>query len=93
MRLAKDEMLLQKYDQNFQDQIKVGMIEEVNREGLVGNVTYLLHKEAIKNESTTAKVRIVFDASTKLKNKVSLNDIVYTGPCLNPELYNLLLQF
>ena len=27
------------------------------------------------------------------RNSVSLNDILYTGPCLNPELYKLLLQF
>ena len=93
MRLAKDEMLLKKYDQIFQDQINAGMIEEVSTEGLVGNVTYLPHKEALREESTTTKVRIVFDASAKLKNEVSLNDVLYTGPCLNPELYKLLLQF
>ena len=93
MRLAKDEMLLQKYDQIFQDQINAGMIKEVKTEGLVGNVTYLPHKEVLRNESTTTKVRIVFDPSVKLKNKVSLNDILYTGPCLNLELYKLLLQF
>ena len=84
MRLAKDEMLLQKYDQIFQDQINAGMIEEVNTEGLVGNVTYLPRKEVLRNESTTTKVRIVCDASAKLKTEVSLNDILYTGPCLNP---------
>ena len=67
--------------------IFVGMIEEVNAEGLVGNVTYLPHKEVIKNECTTTKVRIVFDTSAKLKHEVSLNDILYTGPCLNAELY------
>ena len=35
--------------------IFVGMIEEVNAEGLVGNVTYLPHKEVIKNECTTTQ--------------------------------------
>ena len=69
------------------------MIEKVNTEGLVGNVTYLPHKEVIRNGSTATKVRIVFDASAKLKNEVSLNDILYTAPYLNPELYKLLLQF
>ena len=67
------------------------MIEKVNTEGLVGNVTYLPHKEVTKNKSTI-KVRIVFNASAKLKHEVSLNDILYTGPCLNPELYKLMLQ-
>ena len=93
MRLAKDEMLLQKYDQIFQDQINGGMIEQVNTEVLVGNVTCLPHKEIIKNESTTTKVRMVFDASAKLKHEVSLNDTLYTGSCLNSELYKLMLPF
>ena len=87
MRLAKDEMFLQKYDPIFQDQINAGMIEEVNTEGLVGNVTYLPHKEVIKNESITIKVRIVFDASAKLKHEVSLNDILCVCVCVCVCLY------
>ena len=93
LRLANDEILLRKYDQIFQDQFNEGIIEEVSSEGFIGSTTYLPHKEVVKNESSTTKVRIVFDASAKLKNEVSLNDILYTGPCLNPELYKLLLQF
>ena len=69
------------------------MIEELNTEGLVGNVTFLPHRESIRNESTTTKVSVVFDTSAKSKNEVSLNDILYAGLCLNPELYKLLLQF
>lgn len=64
-------MLLQKYDQIFHDQINAGMIEEVNTEGLVGKVTYLPHKEVIRNGSTTTKVRIVVDASATLKTEKS----------------------
>ena len=39
------------------------------------------------------KVRIVFDANARLKGQPCLNDILCKGPCLNSELYNLLLQF
>ena len=60
-------MLLQKYDQIFHDQINAGMIEEVNTEGLVGKVTYLPHKEVIRNGSTTTKV----NASATLKTEKS----------------------
>ena len=51
------------------------------------------HREVVKNQSVTMKVRIVFDASAMLKGQACLNDISYKGQCLNPELYNLLLQF
>ena len=93
IRLARVEILLRKYDQIFQDQLNEGIIEEVSTEGSIGNITYLPHKEVVKNERSTTKLRIVFDASAKLRNAVSLHDILYTGPCLNPELYKLLLQF
>ena len=44
-----------KYDQIFQNQINAGMIEEVNTEGLVGNVTYLPHKKLSKIKAQQPK--------------------------------------
>ena len=92
-RLAKGEMILKQYDEIIQDQLEHGIIEEVKSDGVVGNVTYLPYKEVIKNQSPTTKVRIVYNASARYRNQVSLNDILYTDPCLNPKLYRLLLQF
>lgn len=52
----------------------------------------LPQKEKIKIESPTTKIRILFDASAKKNDGVSLNCILHTGSCFNPELYKLLLQ-
>ena len=80
-------MVLKQYDEIIQDQLEQhGIIEEMKGGGVVGNVIYLPHKKVTKNQSPTMKVRIVYDASGKSRNQVSLNDILYTGPCLNPEL-------
>ena len=92
-RLDGNRELLKHYDDIFQEQLQAGIIEEVHDEGECGNVTYLPHREVVKDQSVTTKVRIVFDASARLKGQPCLNDILYKGPCLNPELYNLLLQF
>ena len=92
-RLDGNRELLKHYDDIFQEQLQAGIIEEVHDEGECGNVTYLPHREVVKDQSVTTKVRIVFDASARLKGQLCLNDILYKGPCLNPELYNLLLQF
>ena len=92
-KLAQDEILLRKYDEIIKDQLNKGMIEEVTTEGLVGSTTYLPHRPVIDEERSSTKIRIVYDGSVKLKDEVSLNDILYTGPCLNPDLYKLLLQF
>ena len=80
-------MVLKQYDEIIQDQLEQhGIIEEMKGDGVVGNVIYLPHKKVTKNQSPTMKGRIVYDASAKSRNQVSLNDILYTGPCLNPEL-------
>ena len=92
-RLDKDEDLLKRYDDVIQEQLKLGFMEEVKQPGIVGYVTYLPQKEVIREEKSSTKLRVVFDGSAKVKNGVSLNDVLYKGPCMNPMLYDLLLKF
>ena len=40
-------ILLRSYDNIFQEQIKLGVIEEVNSPGIFNNVTYLPHREVV----------------------------------------------
>ena len=61
-------------------------------QGDTGQVVYLPHKEVVKEGRSTTKLRIVFDASAKYKDTMSLNDVLYKGPCLNADLYSLLLK-
>ena len=68
-------------------------MEKVKNEGMVGEVVYLLHKEVIKEDRLTTKLRIVFDESAKYKGKSSLNEVLYKGLCLNADLYSFLLKF
>ena len=69
MRLDKNENLLRSYDDIFQEQIKLGIIEEVNSPGTFNNnVTYLLHREVVKENRSTIKIRVVFDASVKVED-------------------------
>ena len=46
-----------------------------------------------KEESSTSKVRVVFDASAKTTSGVSLNDQLMVGPTLHPQLIDVLLRF
>ena len=90
-RLGGNGELLKHYDDIFQEQLQAGIIEEVNDEGEWGNVTYLPHKEVIKDQSATTKVLIIFDVIAKLNRQQCLYYILYKGPFLNRELYILLL--
>ena len=65
------------------------ILEEVNEPDEIGNVIYLPHRAVNREEKSSTKIRIVFDASTK----VSLNDVLYKRPCLTPLLYDVLLRF
>ncbi|XP_011502401.1 PREDICTED: uncharacterized protein LOC105365842 [Ceratosolen solmsi marchali] len=52
---------------------------------------YLPHHGVLKPDNTTTKLRIVFNGSCKSTSGLSLNDIMYTGPNLNPDISDALI--
>ena len=50
------------------------------------------HHGVIRDDKETSKLRIVFDASSKLSGP-SLNDCLYKGPQLTPLLFEIMLKF
>ena len=93
MRLDENENLLRSYDDIFQEQIKLGIIEEVNLPGIFNNVMYLPHREVVKENRSTTKIRVAFDTNVKVEDNPILNDILFKGPCRLPKLYDFLLAF
>ncbi|XP_052871162.1 uncharacterized protein LOC128276742, partial [Anopheles cruzii] len=57
-------------------------------------VIYVIpHSCVIKPESSTTKLRVVFDASAKSSTGVALNDLQVIGPVLQPDLLHIWLDF
>lgn len=56
-------------------------------------VCYLPHHGVFKSSSVTTKLRIVFDASAKSSNNISLNDVAYVGPTIQEDLHSIILRF
>ncbi|XP_022832139.1 uncharacterized protein LOC111360435 [Spodoptera litura] len=54
---------------------------------------YLPHHSVIRAESTTTKLRVVFNASARSLSGLSLNDILYRGPNLQQDLQELILKW
>ncbi|XP_054083224.1 uncharacterized protein LOC128920268 isoform X1 [Zeugodacus cucurbitae] len=54
---------------------------------------YLPHHGVIRPDKITTKVRVVFNASKCTSSGKSLNDVLYTGPTLQPDLMLLILNW
>ena len=82
-RLQQRPALLKDYDAIIQDQIKQGIVEVVTQPPPPADRTvhYLPHHAVVRQDKSTTKVRIVYDASAK-SNGPSLNDCLHTGPKL-----------
>ena len=101
-RLLKDPQLLSEYNHIIQDQLKRGIIEKVPQPDVEPRASqqgsdlihYLPHHAVIRQESSTTKLRIVYDGSAKSNsNDCSLNDCLQVGPNFIPKLLNILIQF
>lgn len=91
-RLRQDQVLFGQYNQVIRDQ---GIVEVIPRpdkaEG--DRVHYLPHHTVIKRDSTTTKVRVVYDASAKEGTGSSINDSLLVGPKFNQHILDILSRF
>ncbi|KAJ8018117.1 hypothetical protein HOLleu_44067 [Holothuria leucospilota] len=85
----------QKYNKIIKDQLDAGVIEEVKSKRPDGlRVHYIPHLAVSREDKATTKLRVVYDASAKTRNEgKSLNDMMYSGPCLLQNLSGILLRF
>ncbi|XP_062707726.1 uncharacterized protein LOC134288058 [Aedes albopictus] len=81
----------------MQEYLDLGHMEKAGTFSLVeqpNEECYFIPHHAIQRpDSSTTKVRVVFDASAKSSNGISLNDLLLVGPTLQPHLVNILLAF
>ena len=93
-RLQQNKEIAEQYDEIIKDQLEKGIVERVDESAEIelGKVSYLPHREVLRPDKETTKLRIVFDASAK-NNGPSLNDCLDSGPSLLPLLYDILLRF
>ncbi|XP_065056836.1 uncharacterized protein LOC135685033 [Rhopilema esculentum] len=94
-RLKRNPETLQDSNNVIQDQLNAGIIEQVSHidESNAGNVYYNPHRDVISADRPTAKLQVVYDASSKSKNETSLNEHFDSGPNLVPLVFDILLQF
>ncbi|XP_058839748.1 uncharacterized protein LOC131695296 [Topomyia yanbarensis] len=72
---------------------QLGHMKEVMSQTDEHPVFYLPHHAVLKPDSTTTKLRVVFDASCKSSSGVSLNDALMVGPVVQEDLLSIIIRF
>ncbi|KAK6028305.1 Pao retrotransposon peptidase [Ostertagia ostertagi] len=80
---------MKKYDDIIKDQLQKKIIEEVPPSEISKSSHYLSHHGVITTENDDIKIRCVFDGSAKTKGHQSINEMLYRGPVLLPDLAEL----
>lgn len=91
-RLSKDAKLKQSYIDFMREYLYLGHMT-LSQSKAVTQRYYIPHHAVIKEKSSTTKVRVVFDASCKSSNDLSLNDLLLVGPKIQDNLASLLLRW
>jgi len=91
-RFKRDFPLKEQYDSVIQEYLDLGHMKEVPP-SYDSPSYYLPHQAVVKPESTTTKLRVVFNASSPSANGTSLNDILHAGPVLQSDLTFQILKW
>ncbi|XP_055605044.1 uncharacterized protein LOC129753271 [Uranotaenia lowii] len=91
-RLDQNESLRSEYNDFMSEYLSHGHMRKVMEPN--DNILhfYLPHHPVIKASSTTTRVRVVFDASAKSTNGISLNDALLNGPVIQDDLRTLIIR-
>ncbi|XP_058816777.1 uncharacterized protein LOC131680072 [Topomyia yanbarensis] len=93
-RLEANAELKAQYHQFITEYEELGHMREVDSGELDTNPQYFLpHHAVLRPESSTTKLRTVFDASCKSKSGLSLNDVLMPGPTVQDSLVAIVLRF
>ncbi|XP_011171791.2 uncharacterized protein LOC105204420 [Solenopsis invicta] len=92
-KLKKDPKLREQYSAFLEEYERLGHMRRVSQD-IIDNVSYYLpHHCVIKSDSSTTKVRVVFDASAASSSGISINDLQMVGATVQDDLFSLLIRF
>ncbi|GFX96418.1 transposable element Tcb2 transposase [Trichonephila clavipes] len=92
IKLNKNKDIGEEYKRIIDEQLKNGIVEECRDISLFSGY-FMPHQAVIRPDKETSRVKIVFDASSKGKNSESLNDLLFSGPNLMPDVLHIILKF
>lgn len=91
-KFSSDPLLGAEYSKFMNEYLSLGHMDEFKPDMSKPHF-YLPHHAIQRPDSTTTKTRVVFDASCRGSNNISLNDLCYVGPTVQPPLVSTLINF
>ncbi|XP_022827101.1 uncharacterized protein LOC111356845 [Spodoptera litura] len=92
-KLIKQPELARDYKLFMSEYLELGHMIPATTQVNVNKDCYLSHHGVLRAESSTTKLRVVFNASAKTSTGHSLNDLMCRGPNLQQDLLNLILKW
>ncbi|XP_074042815.1 uncharacterized protein [Leptinotarsa decemlineata] len=93
-KLSKDINLRNQYEEFLNEYEQLGHMSKIDISLDDPNDIkfYLPHHSVIKENSSTTRLRVVFDGSSKTSTNLSLNDVLRVGPTIQNDLVCVLLR-
>jgi hypothetical protein len=91
-KISKDAVLKTMYHDFMKEYLDLGHMSILKSTPLEQHY-YIPHQCVLRPESSSTKLRVVFDASSKTSTAVSLNETLMVGPTIQRELYSILINF
>jgi hypothetical protein len=92
-KLQRDEKLKSAYTKFMREYESLNHMSKLNETEInTSNLKYYLPHHCVYKKDSD-KIRVVFDASSKGQNGLSLNDVCYVGPTLQEDLFSIMLRF
>ncbi|XP_043065437.1 uncharacterized protein LOC122320892, partial [Drosophila ficusphila] len=92
-KLQRHPQLKSQYSAFIREYLDLNHMSLVSKDSIGLCQYYLPHHCVFKKDSTTTKLRVVFDGSARTSSGSSLNDVLMAGPTIQPKLFRTLLQF
>ena len=95
-RLDAKPDLRKRYQAFIQEFLDMNHMEELPQHQIqrpANQCYYLPHHCVFKEDSTTTKLRVVFDGSAKTSNGISINEALMVGPVVQDDLFAIITRF
>ncbi|XP_043068883.1 uncharacterized protein [Drosophila bipectinata] len=92
-RLLRDPQTKASYVEFMKEYEALGHMKEMHTSEIKKARYFIPHHCVLKPESTTTKLRVVFDASAVTSSGKSLNDLLHKGPTVQNSIFSILLRF